>query len=231
MPMALDTASAPGWYGKLSTLGDFASRRLEPDWIHACDEWLAHCMQASHAQLGPQWLDTYLSAPVWRFAWAPGVVDRRWWFGVLMPSCDNVGRYFPLVVVQPRDRPPTDRIGLDHLELWWNQAAGSALHTLQEHTSLDEFEAALSSLPPWPGVRGHAEVQRAAVDDRLKVTGSGHASALDLMAGWAGQDLLEKLAGCSIWWPMAQHGHTPALTAIQGLPEPQRFADLLQGHW
>ncbi len=52
MPMALDTGSAPGWYGKLSTLGDFVSRRLEPDWIHACDEWLVEVegAVAAHAR-------------------------------------------------------------------------------------------------------------------------------------------------------------------------------------
>ena len=95
--------ATPGWFGKLSMLGDFASRRLDPAWIESCDRWLSASMQASQQQLGHDWLQTYLSAPVWRFAWAPGVVDQQWWFGVLMPSCDNVGRYFPLLIAQARE--------------------------------------------------------------------------------------------------------------------------------
>src|SRR5690349_18460064 len=108
----MDT-SAPGWFGKLALLGDFASRRMTPEWIQGCDHWLSGAMLASQAALGTRWKEAYLSAPVWRFAWAPGVVDTSWWFGVLMPSCDNVGRYFPLVVAQSRPRPPTDRFALD----------------------------------------------------------------------------------------------------------------------
>jgi type VI secretion system protein ImpM len=108
---------AAGWFGKLAVLGDFASRRLAPDWVNACDEWLSACIEASRRDLGERWTEIYLAAPVWRFAWGPGIVDERWWFGVLMPSCDSVGRYFPLVVTQVRNLPPTDRIALDHLEL------------------------------------------------------------------------------------------------------------------
>src|SRR3954470_21220148 len=85
-----------GWYGKLAGLGDFAQRRLPPEWVGACDHWLSGAMRGAREQLGVRWLDIYLTAPVLRFAWAPGVVDPQWWFGVLMPSCDSVGRYFPL---------------------------------------------------------------------------------------------------------------------------------------
>ena len=92
---------APGWYGKLAVLGDFASRRLPQHFVEACDAWLARGVEASRAQLGARWLDVYLTGPIWRFAWAPGVVDAQGWFGVMMPSVDKVGRYFPLLVARP----------------------------------------------------------------------------------------------------------------------------------
>src|SRR5262245_45943190 len=130
--MALaDLRDAPGWYGKLAALGDFAHRRLPPEWVRTCDAWLAAAVRGAREHLGAQWLDAYLTAPVLRFAWAPGVVDGQWWFGLLMPSCDSVGRYYPLLIAQPRPQPPQDRIALDHLERWYAHLAQAAVHTLQ----------------------------------------------------------------------------------------------------
>jgi type VI secretion system ImpM family protein len=92
---------APGWFGKLSMLGDFASRRLSSDWIRPCDEWLSASLRTSQERLGERWLATYLATPVWRFAWAPGIVDGHWWFGILMPVATRSAA-FPLVVAQQR---------------------------------------------------------------------------------------------------------------------------------
>lgn len=229
--MNRDSQSAPGWYGKLSSLGDFASRRLPADWIHACDEWLARSMSASRDQLEADWLETYLSAPVWRFAWAPGVVDKRWWFGVLMPSCDNVGRYFPLIVVQARDRPPVDRIGLDHLELWWSHVANAAMQTLQDNAAVDDFEVELATAPPWPASRAHGSTSTTPVDDRFKVTSPPSLPLVDLASSWASQEMMARLAGCTLWWPVSAADSRQGITVNQGLPEAARFSDLLTGRW
>ena len=143
-------ADTPGWYGKLSALGDFAGRRLPDAFRAACDPWLSQAMAGSRAQLGERWLDVYLTAPVLRFAWAPGVFDAHWWFGVMMPSCDNVGRYFPLLVAHPRPRAPVDRIALDHLDLWLEHLAGAAVQTLLEDASVEAFEPLCRTRRPGP---------------------------------------------------------------------------------
>ena len=105
--MSLDDAT-PGWYGKLPTLGDFASRRLEADFIEPWDVWLGECMQAQRDAMGEAWLDAYLHSPPWRFLLMPGVLDgkepQQMLGGVLMPSVDRVGRYFPLTIVAARSR-------------------------------------------------------------------------------------------------------------------------------
>ena len=232
--MNSDASTAPGWFGKLSSLGDFASRRVPAEWVEACDDWLERSMTASRAQLEGQWLETYLSAPVWRFAWAPGVIDRRWWFGVLMPSCDNVGRYFPLVVVQSRERPPVERIGLDHLDLWWGHVARAALQTLHEHSEVDEFEADLAATPPWPlAPRSASTLPATDAQERFHVPVGSAVSLIELARAWAAQEMLDRLQGCSIWWPMAgaDLSSAPAVTVTKGLPQAARFADLLTLRW
>jgi type VI secretion system protein ImpM len=223
--------TAPGWYGKLAMLGDFASRRLDAPWVQACDQWLSAGLQASRQALGERWLSAYLSAPVWRFAWGPGVVDGRWWFGVLMPSCDSVGRYFPLVIAQPRVQPPADRIALDHLELWWTHAGRAGLDTLADGASLQAFEAGLGEAPPWPRAAppGHALAQPAEGRTRYQVRpGATPAEVAQDLAATAWQ---HSLAQSSVWWPVRAGEGAGSCTVCPGLPQAAAFALLLDGQW
>lgn len=230
LPADHDTAlhsGPPGWYGKLSTLGDFAQRRLPAHWVRHCDAWLSALMREIPAALGPRWLETYLTAPVLRFAWAPGVVDMRWWFGVLMPSCDNVGRYFPLVIAQARVQPPMDRAGLDHLERWYAHLAKAALHTLDDQASLHSFEQALGQAAAWPAA--------GATPPPPEVNGSWlrHAPPADVpLASWlpmlAAGELLERLAGCTLWWPCEPAQGGTGVHWGPGLPPSMEFAALLR---
>ncbi|MBK9616671.1 MAG: type VI secretion system-associated protein TagF, partial [Uliginosibacterium sp.] len=89
-----------GCYGKLPGLGDFLSRRLDPGFVAAWDRWLQAGLQDSRAHLGQQWSECYLNAPIWRFALAPGLCGERAMLGILMPSVDSVGRYFPFSILQ-----------------------------------------------------------------------------------------------------------------------------------
>lgn len=215
-----------GWFGKLSGLGDFASRRLPPEWVHTCDQWLSACMDASQRQLGERWMQAYLGAPVWRFAWAPQVVDAQWWFGVLMPSCDKVGRYFPLVVAHGRPAPPVDRFAIDHLELWWARAAQAALETLAEGADVAQFETALEQLPSWPGARPSALPSPLSQGDGALLLPAG-STLQDLVQGQAAAQLLAALQGQSCWLPWRPDGAGSTCLLVPGLPVPARFAQWL----
>ncbi|MFT3717383.1 type VI secretion system-associated protein TagF [Pseudorhodoferax sp.] len=146
MPGGAVAAGPPGWFGKLAMLGDFAHRRLPEPVLRQLDRWLSATMQALPQALGERWPQAYLEAPLLRFAWAPGVVDAQWWFGVLMPSCDKVGRYFPLVVLQAGEGE-----GAAMPEDWYAALERAALGTLERGASLAAFEATVAAAPPWPG--------------------------------------------------------------------------------
>jgi len=221
----------PGWYGKLAMLGDFASRRLDAAWVRSCDEWLSAGVQASQSALGGRWLQTYLAAPVWRFAWAPQVVDDRWWFGVLLPSCDNVGRYFPLLIAQSRASPPADRIALDHLDLWWSHLARAGLSTLIDGATQDAFEDMLESAPPWPGSGAGPWLRPVGASGRQRFAVASGAGASELANGLAGAALLQRLEGASLWWAVADPGAAGNCTVLRGLPTADAFASLLTGEW
>lgn len=147
-------AGLPGWYGKLPALGDFASRRLPSLFIEPWDRWLATGLSAWRAS-DPGWIEAFLAAPTWRFALGAGLPfdESPGYAGVLMPSVDRVGRYFPLTVVRPRATSEA------HVPRHWLQALEQAsLAALDDDWDADRFDTELGRLevaddegPAWPG--------------------------------------------------------------------------------
>jgi len=144
----------PGWYGKLPSLGDFASRRLPPLFVEPWDRWLATGL-ASWRQSDEAWLEAFLAAPIWRFALGAGVPFEQspGYAGVLMPSVDRVGRYFPLTVVRPRG--PSEG---QAPAVWLEALESLAVAALTDDWNAERFDAELGGLdddaadtgPAWP---------------------------------------------------------------------------------
>lgn len=93
--------SAAGYaaYGKIPSLGDFFRIGSIPGVQEAWDVWLQGAMTAARAAIGPRWTDCYMSAPIWRFTLAPGILTRTAVLGIVMPSVDRVGRQYPLTIL------------------------------------------------------------------------------------------------------------------------------------
>ena len=141
----------PGWYGKLPGFGDFAGRRLDDAFVGDWDRWLQQGLTRLR-QSGDYWLDNYLSSPVWRFALGAQVVGCQRWLGILMPSVDRVGRYFPLSILQPyRANEPPDP------QNWWLRAEGVALRALEQNFDAQALDAALTEAFAEEGHGGAAD--------------------------------------------------------------------------
>src|SRR5262245_50696305 len=88
-----------GLFGKLPSHGDFLRRRVSDQFIDAWDAWLRQGLSKSQAALGERWVDVYLTSPAWRFVAAPGACGPTAIIGLIVPSVDRVGRFFPLTLV------------------------------------------------------------------------------------------------------------------------------------
>lgn len=87
-----------GFFGKVPQRGDFVVRNLPRDFVDVWDRWLHDELGTLQAAKGEAWVEPYLHAPSWRFALAPGVAGALGALGVVTPSVDHVGRYYPLTI-------------------------------------------------------------------------------------------------------------------------------------
>lgn len=99
-----------GLFGKLPARGDFVRAGLPGSFIEPWDDWLQRAMAAARGHMGERWLPAWLEAPVWRFCLPAGACGAGGVLGLMLPSVDRVGRYFPLTLaaVFAAGHPPPD---------------------------------------------------------------------------------------------------------------------------
>lgn len=213
--------SVIGWYGKLPTLGDFASRRLPTSFIAPWDAWLQHNITHSRLQLGEKWLDHYLGSPLWRFVIGSSVIDESMWCGLLLPSVDRVGRYFPLTLaLQPEPMPASSADAYTVLD-WLESLATAALVGLEPQTTLDVFDERLAELP-WPLSR--ATIPLAASSPQH--VGNLEGLCNDLLT-YGTQQHAEMLHGHSVWWREDSPTGGYVWQGCTGLPDNDTYIQML----
>jgi type VI secretion system protein ImpM len=123
-----------GLFGKVPQKRDFMSVSMPSAVLSPFETWLQAAVAASRNELGRAWQDHYLVAPIWRF-WIGEHILGTTVAGALMPSVDQVGRYFPLSIMyfaEAGDRlPPPLLSPLDH---WYGEIETRLLHSLSEET-------------------------------------------------------------------------------------------------
>ena len=145
---------AVGWHGKLPTVGDFATRRLDGNFVSAWDDWLCAGLARLRADDPQHWLEAYLASPTWRFVLTPGFLPAPLhadsWTGVVMPSVDRVGRYYPLTLATPLRVVPAGADEQGMLWSWLQCLEDAAVDALQDDWSIDALETELLRLGPPP---------------------------------------------------------------------------------
>jgi type VI secretion system protein ImpM len=136
----------PGWFGKLPGMGDFGQRRLPPPFLAIWDAWLQRGLQNLRLER-EDWVAHYLHAPIWFFALGEDIMSASPWIGVLMPSVDSVGRYFPLTMaielVHSNESSPEHQMAGIHE--WWLRSAKAGLVALDANLDAASFDLILHS--------------------------------------------------------------------------------------
>lgn len=209
-----------GFFGKVHTHGDFVQRDLPRHFIEPWDAWLQESIAVSREQLGDDWLDRYLVSPVWRFALGPGICGEEAWLGLLMPSVDRVGRYFPLTLATSLG----DRNALAAFllaEEWYRQAANLLATALDDDFDLENFHVRIGQLPPPPTER--LEPLQESFGLRMLGASSWQEMILPLLPG-----LIERAyRPASLWGTERMDTPERCLVVARGLPQAGDFSLLM----
>ena len=246
MNVTSDVARVPGWYGKLPSLGDFASRRLEADFIEPWDLWLGEGLQAQRAAFGDAWLEAYDDTPPWRFLLAPGALrgvrPELAFAGVLVPSVDRVGRHFPLTIVASMARPPALAAEFDAVLAWLHRLEDAALDALQGDWTIDDLEDALADfgLPGDEGQRlgedrlttvrravGEAISQRSGFVDLAGISSRADLASIFAAPAPAAPAPRPPMRGTALW--IADSPGKSQLLVSDGLPSVEAFVRMFSG--
>lgn len=227
----MSALSSPGIYGKLPTHGDFIQRELPPNFITPWDEWLQHFVAGTKEKIGADWLDMYLTSPIWRFALSHGVVDDARWAGILMPSVDQVGRYFPFTVAMkmPDEQNPLEFLSLQNA--WYAGIEELALLALDGEILLDELVAELTTveLAPDAGYTGSAtKLDSYAMQFDLGVDAQSPAAIYPCMVDAL---LVKLLSSYSVWSTTGSERVAPCVFDSPGLPAVSKLPAMIDGQW
>jgi len=220
---------APGFHGKLVAKGDFVTRRLPRGFLDPWDAWLQDVVGGSRQRMGEAWLDAYLTSPIWRFVLSTGLCGDAPAAGVLMPSVDRVGRYFPLslAAILPEDAEPVEVFV--SAGAWFSDAESIVRSTLEDGFDFDRFDEQVAALGPplAPAARSSPAVAAAG----LRVTVAASDGVADAYRQIARQYLMSTYPRCSLWWTAGSSDVAPTLLVCGSLPTPDAFGAFLDGRW
>lgn len=220
-----------GCYGKIPRLGDFITRTLDRQVVELWDEWLQDGLAASRDRLGEDWVDFYTVAPVWSFAAGAGTLGQSTWLGVMIPSVDRVGRYFPFTIMV--DAGECSALAAIYCwQGWFEQAQALALECLDDGFDPDSLESRLAALPDadqYPGGRSPGETWIGLQDAGRHYSLGSEVSTRDVLATIGADALAEVYPSFSLWWTQGSERISPCLLLDRGLPSARGFSGLIDG--
>ncbi len=221
-----------GLYGKLPAYGDFIFRDLASAFVNRWDDWLQLYVSASREQIGDGWLDVYLTSPIWRFVMSVGVIDENMWCGLIMPSVDRVGRYFPISIVSRLPPSASPVSWLFTQQGWYRQVEDICLAALDGSIDADELVARAGEVgfemqemyQPTSHLGSDGPVVVGlATEDEL--------SLIDSLPCLLNASLSSSMPSFSLWQTQGSELVSPLVFACPNLPPAGGIASMLDGQW
>lgn len=226
--MTAQLASPFGLYGKLPAHGDFVQRNLPAAFVSVWDEWLQRCLADSRNQLNESWLDYYLTGAIWRFALGHGAINHQSWIGILMPSVDSVGRYFPMTIALPLSKPLDAFAVLCNHPGFFEALEQAGLDALQQPQDADQLWQQLDRMPV-PDFSDCLQNTRLADDGNILVSSAGHSSQTGSSLLYATARM--SFASGSLWYASTSRTTDGNFLLSKNLPTPDCYAAMLTHTW
>lgn len=214
-----------GLFGKLPSKRDFVAVDIPQAVLTPWETWLQRVVAESRQALGREWLDYFLTAPLWHFQCGAQVLNGAF-TGVMMPSVDGVGRYFPLTALACADEgcawampdfAAADAATPDPLET-------VMLTALDEKTVYEDFLARVRAMT----VSGQAMAGPAPWLSAALTGADEQAAAHAALRVWNEQS---GFSTTSVWWTRGGENFPPRVLAVQGMPDGGLFSAMLTGNF
>jgi type VI secretion system ImpM family protein len=230
-----------GLFGKLPSHGDFLRRRASDAFVDAWDAWLRECLAESRTALGERWLDVYLTSPAWRFVCAAGTCGPAAVIGLMVPSVDRVGRYFPLTLVAELPDDVSLLAAATDAAPFFDSAERLLIETLAaDDIDFERFDERVVQLRD--ALQSFTLPPRVMLDPATAAMVSDGAQPWQIPIGSASDlaPMLEQLLSqrlssiynpLGLWWTEGSAVVEPSCLIAKGLPHPNTFVALLDGSW
>ncbi len=220
-----------GIYGKLPLHGDFVYRNLPPQLIEVWDEWLQSFVAGSREQLGESWLDIYLTSPIWRFSFSQGVLDDQSWLGVMLPSVDRVGRYFPISVLS-RLPEGVNLFEYSQLQEDWYEAVEELLFSsLDGELDIDELLNEIENIP-MVEYTAYRKYPSPPAQFSTVINLEFEEQSPNLVFPYLLDSFLSNsLRSYSVWRTLGSEHVNPCMAISQNLPKIGSVAAMIDGQW
>ncbi len=215
-----------GYFGKVPSVGDFVSRNVASGLREGFDDWLQHALEASRTQLKDGWLNAFLTSPVWRL-----VLDRQYepdtlTVGIMIPSVDKVGRYFPFCIFMQMDRMQLDAAFITDCDMALDSLEDLVLSVLEPDFDLEYFDYQLAAVAKkFMSGDGSGLEQIFEIDSARK-----QSSFLDPEKSALLDARLSalRMQGGSIWWSDGSDYRSADIHFYDSMPAPSTYAAFLR---
>jgi type VI secretion system protein ImpM len=205
-----------GYFGKMPKAGDFVSRNVDSAVKDGFDRWLQESLSESRTQMKEAWLGAFLTAPIWRFLLLGQFGGSRAVLGVMIPSVDKVGRYFPLAILIEFSELELDEDVMTTCDAILHEFEDLLLGALTEEIDQDFFDYQI-------GLAARKYGDKAV--DLTNNPASARFQGAEGLAQRLGD--LQSLGG-SVWWTEGSDSRRADLLLYRGMPGTTVFASLLR---
>ena len=198
-----------GYFGKVPMRGDFITHGLPVSFTEPWHQWIKQSLSSAKQQLGDDWMTHYLTTPIYHYVLSSDIYGGRTWLGVIMPSVDSAGRYYPMTLCRSFTSEDSPLVLLNKFRHWLEEAEKLLLSTLNQNATLEIFEQEFKRL-----AISAEEKQQATINIELE-------KRIDTL-------LFETY---SLWSTQGSELITPTLLIANSLPKHQTVVAFMDGRW
>ncbi|SIT51117.1 Protein phosphatase ImpM [Paraburkholderia piptadeniae] len=205
-----------GWFGKVPGAGDFVNRGMSARLAAWWDGWVQQGMVSLGQGLPDGLARHFAIAPVWHFAIPAGTGAGCVQLGCLAPSCDRVGRYYPVIAALALDADVYTPDTTAAAARFVGNVGAALLDAVREAHGPEQLDRVLSRvrLPREAGANGFSD------DD----TRRGREAQVP---GWPNlAEFFDPHGATSFWWTLQANDAPPKTHAHTGKFDARLFRTL-----